>query len=84
MHENFPFSDAPDTACIICRHVLEERSPIVYIFHDEDGCWQFLCGEEHTEYDARVVSLAEILDIDSSVADFADLGYGKYAERSAD
>ncbi|SFC83474.1 hypothetical protein [Ruminococcus albus] len=84
MTENFPFSDAPDTACLTCRHVLEERSPIVYISHDEDGCWQFLCGEEHTEDDARVVSLAEILDIDSSVADFADLDFGGYAERSAD
>ena len=81
---HFPFDDAPDTACITCSHVLEEHRPIVYIYHDEDGCWQFLCGEEHTEEDARVVSLAEILDIDSSVADFADLDFGEYTERSTD
>lgn len=40
----FPFSDAPNTACFTCRHVLEENRPIRYVSHDEDGYWQFLCG----------------------------------------
>ena len=39
----FPFSDAPNTACFTCRHVLEENRPIRYVSHDEDGYWQFLC-----------------------------------------
>ena len=76
----FPFSDPPDTACFTCCHVLDEHRPILYVSHDEDGCWQFLCGESHTLEDARIVSLADILQIDGSVADLADLDRGEYAE----
>ena len=42
----FPFYDSPDTATIICCHILERQTPILYVSHDEDdGMWQFLCGE---------------------------------------
>ena len=53
--------------------------PILYVSHDEDGYWQFLCGENHKEEDARVVSLGEILSIDESMRDLAVLDYGQYA-----
>ena len=76
----FPFSDAPNTACFTCRHVLEENKPILYVSHDEDGYWQFLCGGEHKEEDARVVSLATILNIDETMGDLAELDCGVYAE----
>ena len=33
----FPFSDAPNTACFTCCHVLGENKPILYVSHDEDG-----------------------------------------------
>ena len=55
-NKKFPFSDAPNTACFTCCHVLEENKPILYVSHDEDGYWQFLCGGNHKEEDARVVS----------------------------
>ena len=76
----FPFADAPNTACFTCRHVLEENKPILYVSHDEDGYWQFLCGGNHTEEDARIVSLALIISIDETMSDLAELGYGYYAE----
>ena len=72
---NFPFSDAPNTACFTCCHVLDENKPILYVSHDEDGYWQFLCGEN-----ARVVSLASILSIDETMSDLSELDYGEYAE----
>ncbi len=80
MKSRFPFSDTPDTACFTCCHVLDGHEPILYVSHDEDGYWQFLCGREHTTEEARVVSLEDILSTDSSVADLAGLGYGEYAE----
>ncbi len=76
----FPFPDAPNTMCFTCSHVLNDKEPVLYISHDEDGCWQFLCGRNHTEDEARVISLAEMLEIDKSVAKFADLKRGEYAE----
>ena len=76
----FPFSDAPNTACFTCCHALEENKPILYVSHDEDGYWQFLCGGNHKEEDVRVVSLASILRIDETMEDLAELDYGEYAE----
>ena len=78
--DRFPFADAPNTACFTCRHVLEEHKPILYVSHDEDGYWQFLCGGSHKEEDARVVSLASILNIDETMGDLAGLDYGECAE----
>ncbi len=80
MKNNFPFSDSPDTTCFTCCHVLDEHKPILYVSHDEDGYWQFLCGGVHKEDDARIVSLAHILNIDDSITDLTDLDYGEYAE----
>ena len=77
----FPFSDAPKTMCITCFHILNDNDPIAYISHDEDGCWQFLCGRNHTEDEAKIVSLSEMLEIDKSVVKFADLKRGEYAEK---
>ncbi|MBQ8724149.1 MAG: hypothetical protein IJY74_00580 [Oscillospiraceae bacterium] len=79
-NKKFPFADALDTVCFTCRHVLEDNKPILYVSHDEDGFWQFLCGGNHTEDDARIVSLAEILSIDESMEDRAELNYGECAE----
>ena len=80
MENRFPFPDAPDTACFTCCHVLEAHKPILYVSHDEDGFWQFLCGGNHTEEEARIVSLAAILKLDASMADLAELDYGEFAE----
>ena len=76
----FPFPESPNTMCFTCCHILNDNEPIAYISHDEDGCWQFLCGRNHTEDEARIVSLSEMLEIDKSVAKFADLKRGEYAE----
>ncbi len=80
MNRKFPFTDSPDTACFTCRHILAGNKPILYVSHDKDGYWQFLCGGNHTEDDARVVSLANILSIDESMEIMAELDYGEYAE----
>lgn len=78
---DFPFNDCPNTAVFTCYHVLEENMPILYVSHDEDGFWQFLCGMNHTESDARIVSLYEIYQIDNSVKEISSLDCNKIAER---
>jgi hypothetical protein len=79
---DFPFYDAPNTATIVCCHVLDKDKPILYVSHDEeDGMWQFLCGETHCEAEARIVSLLGVLEIDYSIGQLADMQCGCYAER---
>ena len=82
--KKFSFADVPNTACFTCSHVLERGKPILYVSHDEDGYWQFLCGDTHKEEDARIVSLASILNIDETMSDLAELDYGEYAEAESE
>lgn len=78
----FPFYDAPNTAAIICCHIIESKSPILYVSHDEDdGMWQFLCGQVHTIDEAKLVSLRWVFDFDHSVGVLADMPCGYYAQR---
>lgn len=79
----YPFPEAPDTAVFTCIHVLSGSEPIRYVTHDEDdGAWQFLCGGEHEEADARVASLHSIWKPDPSVGKLAGMSLGSYAWRT--
>ena len=81
----FAFKDAPETACIVCQHVLDGKNPITFISHDkEDGMWQFLCSEDHILEDVRLISLAEAFQIDESINQVADLPCGCVVERTED
>ena len=74
---DFPFLDAPNTACIMCRHVMDKEKAITYISHDaDDGMWQFLCEDAHSEEDARIVTLYEAYLIDKTVGQVADMPCG--------
>ena len=78
----FPFNDAPNTATIICNHILEQDADILYVSHDEDdGMWQFLCGGSHDITDAKLVSLEEVFALDNSIAQLANMPCGYIATR---
>ena len=82
LFKKFPFEDKPNTASITCVHILDEKKPILYVSHDaDDGCWQFLCGKNHSIKDSKVVAIEEIYKIDKSIKEIANLEYGKIAYR---
>ena len=76
----YPFADAPDTLCFTCTHICNDNKPVLFISHDEDGVWQFLCGNTHSVEEARIVSLYEMVSIRREVRKFAHLKCGEYAE----
>lgn len=79
---DFPFKEAPNTACLVCKHVLDKEKTILYVSHDEDdGMWQFMCGDQHKEDDAEIVSLYSVFMLDQSIGELADMPCGYYAER---
>ena len=81
----FAFKDAPNTACIVCHHVLAGKNPITFISHDEeDGMWQFLCSDDHTGEDARLISLAEAFKLDASIGQVAGMPCCGYAVERKD
>jgi hypothetical protein len=78
------FKDDLNTAVFTTRFVLQERSPILHIFHDDDGYWQFIGAEtEIKTEDYKIVSLGEIIELDPTVQELADLPYAWEAWRES-
>ena len=64
------------------RFVIKEKSPILKVYHDDDGDWQFIGKETNLkEEDAMVVSLGEILNFDPSLKQILSLPMGSNAYR---
>lgn len=83
MQPSWPFAEAENTATITLKRIVNRTAPILWVSHDiDDGGWQFLDGEAVTEADASVVSLREILELDPTIKDIADLPLGWQAERT--
>lgn len=83
--KRFEFARPETTACLVCRHVLEQDAPILYVTHDaDDGTWQFLCGEtNHASDDAKFIALVEAVRIDPSLNELHDMPLGMGAERAS-
>lgn len=66
------------------RFVVSEKSPIVYVSHDEDGDWQFFGAESDVKTeDGSIVSIASILKIDHSIEELLDMPRGGEARRKS-
>jgi hypothetical protein len=76
------FKDDPTTAVITTVYVVRQNSPILFIYHFDDGYWQFSGVEENlSDEDFMVVALEEITALDASVVSVADLPLGHMVSR---
>jgi hypothetical protein len=79
------FKETPNTAVFICGHV-ERGAPVLYVSHDGDGDWQFLCGATHDdEADEKpmLVCLKEVVEKDPSLNQLAGMFTNHHAERAS-
>lgn len=60
-----------------------EGDPILYVYHNEDGDWQFHTSLEPNLNDAKLVCLEEITKLDPSINEIYHLQYGWQAWRSS-
>ena len=68
------FQDDLNTAVITTKYVLNGSSDILFVNHYDDGFWEFLGIEDNLlDEDFKIISLEEILNIDSSVTEISDL-----------
>ncbi len=64
--------------------VIGKKAPILYVTHDDDdGAWQFHTGDSLTDDQPKIVSLGEIVALDGSVKELADLPRGWEASRKS-
>jgi hypothetical protein len=81
--EKYDFKEPHQTGAIKCRRVVD-GAPILYVAHDEDGGWQFLCGGEHPDGGADgglLVCLGCSVGEDPSLNALAGLARGQRAIR---
>ncbi len=78
----WPFDQAPETAAITTRQVLEGSEDIhVAVHYADDHSWAFLCGTTDDRKDGRVITMAVALEGDETLATIADLPPGWKAWR---
>lgn len=79
----WPFQEATNTATFTTTHVIREGHPILSVYHDHDGDWQFLCGAPTDVADAMLVCLGCTFERDRSIGELADLPIGWQAWRES-
>ena len=72
-----------NTMVITTMNIINKKKKVVLVFHDrEDEIWQFLDGEDVSEENAAIVSIAEMEQLDPSICELCDLplGYGAFRD----
>ena len=74
--DDWQFDDPPNAASLTTSFVLD-GSPILRVYHDYDGGWQFHGSPEDpaTPDVARIVSLESIVARDSTLVELHDLPF---------
>lgn len=80
--ERWLFDQAPNVAAITSTHITKHGCPILLVTHyEDDHSWGFQSGNAVTMSDAQVVRMDEILRLDSTLMEIADLPPGWSAKR---
>lgn len=82
---DWPFADPKNVVTFTVRDIVEKRAPILFVAHEqEDGMWQFLTGDDlPPKKDWLLVGLSEIVAVDPTVRELADLPLGYSASRAS-
>lgn len=80
---DWPFETPVNTASFTTSFVIEGTHPILEVYHDHDGDWQFLCGTTNSSADVKLVCLGCMMGRDPSLFELADMPAGWFACRAA-
>jgi len=80
--ERWPFDQAPNVAAITSIHITKDGCPILLVTHyEDDHSWSFQSGKPLIMADAQVVGMGEIIRLDATLFEIADLPPGWSANR---
>src|SRR5262245_9288297 len=80
--DDWPFDQPRNCATLTMRQVLDGSEPILLVSHDaDDHVWQFIWHSDAAVEDGRVVCLEELVHLDPTVLEVADLPLGWQAVR---
>jgi hypothetical protein len=78
------FKEPDNTAVFTTKFVVTDDKDITMVTHEkEDGAWQFFSDDDFDDYRdvIKVVGLGQIVKIDSTILELADLPVGFSAKR---
>ena len=76
------FPNPQNTLVFTTTYVQSKQYPILEVYHDEDGDWQFMCGTTNTSADGLLVCIGHVLNWDPTLALLHDLEPGHCAIRT--
>ena len=80
------FKDSLDTAVFTTIFVVTDKKEVTYVTHEfEDEAWQFFSDDQFEDYEkvSMIVGLGEIIDLDKTLIEIADLPLGYIATRQS-
>ena len=80
---DWPFSNVRNTAVFATTHVLRAGEPIMFVFHNTDGDWQFHYAGTKSAGDSMIVALEDVFPHDPTISALSDLPPGWRASRTA-
>lgn len=80
--KSWAFEEPINTVSFTTRQVLEGVSPVLEVYHDHDGDWQFLCGGTPETSDLKLVCLGCMVERDPTLLQLADMPPGWSATRA--
>lgn len=81
MIHNWAFMEPRNLAVFTTAKILSKTDSILYVLHDDEGDWQFHSGQKTHEEEPKIVALSEIIELDPSIVNLADLPIGMIAIR---
>jgi hypothetical protein len=71
-----------DPLVFVMRDVFDGK-PILTVYHESDGDWQYLTDGEATRENAQLVHQSHVHEVDPSVRELASMPLGTWATRHA-
>jgi hypothetical protein len=71
----------PNLGVFTSGRVLHDGSPVLLVFHEQDGDWQFLSSLEADASEVLHIHLSHLLGADGTLGEVADLPLGWKAWR---
>lgn len=83
---DFTFREDRHTSVFVCHRVARQGAPILSVFRDDEGDWQFLCGGAHGDGnpsdEGLLMCLEHVVTMDPTVNELATLSLGSSATRN--
>lgn len=77
---DFKFYEDRNLGVFTTQETLDGK-PILWVYHDEEGDWQFHSEENPNLDNAKLVSLESLVEMDSTLNEIYHLNYGQSARR---